>query len=185
MLSTTWLEKHNDTKLRRKLFSWPFSDFIKYHAGSFTKNWIFHYRQQRVLAFNKSAAVAWGAGFREWTNSNNRITDGTRKQPSQIGTLISYEYMVIHEWMHNRLFGYRFQSKSCLYFFFLSPADSISRGCCGKYTWSTGWSGKQVLSFNRCVSVTYRSLNRKSTATVYVMNGHGKIWRIPIILEKE
>ncbi|KAH8705211.1 hypothetical protein BGW36DRAFT_9576 [Talaromyces proteolyticus] len=38
----------------------------------------------------------------------NRITDGTTKKPSDIGTLISYEYIVIHEWMHNKLFGYKF-----------------------------------------------------------------------------
>ncbi|KAL9623568.1 MAG: hypothetical protein Q9160_002249 [Pyrenula sp. 1 TL-2023] len=42
----------------------------------------------------------------------NEITGGNKKQASEIGFLISFEYIVIHEWMHNKLFGYKFMSKS-------------------------------------------------------------------------
>lgn len=41
----------------------------------------------------------------------NEITGGTKKQPSDIASLISYEYIVIHEWMHNKLFGFKFMSE--------------------------------------------------------------------------
>ena len=41
----------------------------------------------------------------------NRITSGGSRPANEIGSLISYEYIVIHEWMHNKLFGYRFMSE--------------------------------------------------------------------------
>ena len=42
----------------------------------------------------------------------NRITSGPKKQPQDLGTLISYEYIIIHEWFHVDMFGYAFHSKS-------------------------------------------------------------------------
>ncbi|KAF3480698.1 uncharacterized protein GIQ15_06045 [Arthroderma uncinatum] len=66
----------------------------------------------------------------------NRITDGPRLPHTEISRLISYEYAIIHEWMHVDIFGYLFHIEDVVAAVPFHAAQRIyGDSLCHKFAW--------------------------------------------------